>query len=120
MSRHIIKNARELVGTEKGRVEKLIADLEAKLHKQEELVRKNELENIRLQGLMNVYKERADELKKNRRKLQEENTNVRIFSIGACYDSGPNTSTWNFRPDYEAQEVEEILQIVDHIGRSLI
>ena len=53
------------------------------------------------------------------RALQEENANVRIFSIGACYDSGPNTSTWNFRPDYEAQEVEEILQIVDHIGRSL-
>ena len=53
------------------------------------------------------------------RALQEGNANVRIFSIGACYDSGPNTSTWNFRPDYEAQEVEEILQIVDHIGRSL-
>lgn len=53
------------------------------------------------------------------RALQEENANFWIFSIGACYDSGPNTSTWNFRPDYEAQEVEEILQIVDHIGRSL-
>ncbi|MGD8649640.1 MAG: HAD family phosphatase [Desulfobacterales bacterium] len=50
------------------------------------------------------------------RALQEENTNVRIFSIGACYDSGPNTSTWNFRPDYEAQEVEDILRIVEHIS----
>jgi HAD superfamily hydrolase (TIGR01549 family) len=50
------------------------------------------------------------------RKLQEENANVQIFSIGACYDSGPNTSTWNFRPDYEVQKVEDILKIVEHIS----
>ncbi len=50
------------------------------------------------------------------RALQEENANVRIFSIGACYDLGPNTSAWNFRPDYEAQEVEDILKIVEHIS----
>ena len=48
--------------------------------------------------------------------LQEENANVQIFSIGACYDSGPNTSTWNFRPDYEVQKVEDILKIVEHIS----
>jgi HAD superfamily hydrolase (TIGR01549 family) len=50
------------------------------------------------------------------RKLQEENANVQIFSIGAFYDSGPNTSTWNFRPDYEVQKVEDILKIVEHIS----
>jgi HAD superfamily hydrolase (TIGR01549 family) len=50
------------------------------------------------------------------RTLQEENANVQIFSIGACYDSGPNTSTWNFRPDYEVQKVEDILKIVEHIS----
>ena len=50
------------------------------------------------------------------RALQQENANVRIFSIGACYDSGPNTSTWKYRPDYEAQKVEDILKIVGHIS----
>jgi hypothetical protein len=54
------------------------------------------------------------------RALQEDHANVRILSIGACYDSEPNTSNWNFRPDYEAQEVEAILQIIEHIGCSLI
>jgi len=49
------------------------------------------------------------------RALQEENVNVKIFSIGACYDSGTDTSTWNVHPDFEAQKVEDILEIVDKI-----
>jgi len=49
------------------------------------------------------------------RVLQEENVNVKIFSIGACYESGMDTSTWNTRPDFEAQKVEDILEIVDKI-----
>jgi len=52
------------------------------------------------------------------RTLQEENVNVKILSIGACYDSGTDTSAWIVRPDFEAQEVEDIFEIVDHIGRS--
>jgi len=50
--------------------------------------------------------------------LQAENAHAKIFSIGVCYDSGVDTSTWNVRPDYEAHTVEHILEIVDHIGRS--
>jgi hypothetical protein len=47
-------------------------------------------------------------------------TNIKaiIFSIGTCYDSGKDTPTWNARPDFEAQKVEDILEIVDHINRS--
>ena len=49
------------------------------------------------------------------RVLMENKVNVRIVSIGAFYDSGPDTSTWNVRPDYEALKVEDILGIVDRI-----
>ena len=49
------------------------------------------------------------------RVLQKENVNVKIYSIGACYDSGTDTSTWNVRPDFEAREVEDILKIVEKI-----
>jgi len=49
------------------------------------------------------------------RKLQEDNVNVKIFSIGACYDSGTDNSTWNIRPDFEAHEAEDILEIVKKI-----
>lgn len=49
------------------------------------------------------------------RVLMENKVNVRIFSIGACYDSGTEASAWNVRPDYEAQKVEDILDIVDQI-----
>ena len=49
------------------------------------------------------------------RALQQGNLKVKIFSIGACYDSGADTATWNVRPDFEAQKVEDILEIVDHI-----
>jgi len=49
------------------------------------------------------------------RVLQEENINVKIISIGASYDAGTDTSSWNIRPDFVAQKVEDILKIVDKI-----
>jgi len=49
------------------------------------------------------------------RVLLENKVNVRILSIGACYDPETDVSTWNDRPDYEAQKVEDILEIVDQI-----
>ncbi len=68
----VISQARALVGTEKGRVEKLIADLENRLQEQETLLRQNALDQTRLQGLIKLYSERAEELKKNKRKLQQQ------------------------------------------------
>ena len=51
------------------------------------------------------------------RVLQEDNVKVKIISIGACYDNGADTAGWQVRPDFEAQRVEDILKVVDHIGR---
>lgn len=48
--------------------------------------------------------------------LKEGKANVRIISIGACYDSGTNTATWEVRPDYEAYSVKDILDIVARIN----
>ena len=52
------------------------------------------------------------------RRLQESKVNVKIYCIGACYDSTTDTSNWNERPDFEAQQVEDIVKIVDHIRRT--
>jgi HAD superfamily hydrolase (TIGR01549 family) len=52
------------------------------------------------------------------RALQEDNLNARIFSIGACYNIGADTSAWNARPDFEAREAADILEIIDCISRS--
>jgi HAD superfamily hydrolase (TIGR01549 family) len=49
------------------------------------------------------------------RVLMENKVNVRILTIGACYDYGQDASIWNVRPDYEAQKVEDILEIVEQI-----
>jgi len=51
------------------------------------------------------------------RVLREDNVKVKIISIGACYDNGAGTADWQVRPDFEAHRVEDILKIVDHIGR---
>jgi hypothetical protein len=45
----------------------------------------------------------------------ENKVNVRILTIGACYDYGQDASNWDVRPDYEAQKVEDILEIVELI-----
>jgi HAD superfamily hydrolase (TIGR01549 family) len=52
------------------------------------------------------------------RALRLDDVKLRIVSIGACYDSETDTSAWNVRPDYEAQQVEDILKIVEHLSRS--
>jgi HAD superfamily hydrolase (TIGR01549 family) len=52
------------------------------------------------------------------RVLQANNVKVKIISIGACYDTGTDTAAWQVRPDFEAHRVEDLLDIVDHIGSS--
>jgi HAD superfamily hydrolase (TIGR01549 family) len=49
--------------------------------------------------------------------LDKESIDLKIISIGACYDPETDTSAWNIQPDFEARRVEDILDIVDHIGR---
>jgi HAD superfamily hydrolase (TIGR01549 family) len=51
------------------------------------------------------------------RVLRADNVKVKIISIGACYDNGADTAGWQVRPDFEAHRVEDILEIIDHIGR---
>ena len=47
--------------------------------------------------------------------LQEKNIDLKIISIGACYDPETDTSTWNVQPDFEARRVEDILDLIDKI-----
>jgi HAD superfamily hydrolase (TIGR01549 family) len=51
------------------------------------------------------------------RVLMEKQVNVRIFSIAACYGSVTDASTWDARPDYEAQKVEDILDIIERLKK---
>ncbi|MCP4628946.1 MAG: HAD family hydrolase [bacterium] len=50
--------------------------------------------------------------------LQKKNVDLKIISIGACYDPEKDASAWNVRPDFEAHQVEDILKIIDHIKGS--
>ncbi len=49
--------------------------------------------------------------------LQQKNVDLKIISIGACYEPETDVSTWNVQPDFEVRRVDDILEIVDHIGR---
>lgn len=49
------------------------------------------------------------------RVLQENGAGIKVFSIGACYENGADTSAWPVRPDYEAQRVQDIPTIVEKI-----
>jgi HAD superfamily hydrolase (TIGR01549 family) len=50
------------------------------------------------------------------RVLQSNGARMNIFSIGACYESGTDTSAWRIRPDYEARRTTDILDIVDRLS----
>jgi HAD superfamily hydrolase (TIGR01549 family) len=49
------------------------------------------------------------------RVLQQNGARINVFSIGACYESGTDTSTWDVRPDYEAHRVQDIPKIIENI-----
>lgn len=49
------------------------------------------------------------------RVLQKNGARIKILSIGACYENGTDTSTWDVRPDYEAHRVQDIPKIVEKI-----
>ena len=49
------------------------------------------------------------------RVLADGEIDMKIISIGAFYDVEPNLAAWQVRPDYEAQRVDDILDIVNCI-----
>ncbi len=67
----LLARSRELIGSEKGNLERLILDLERKVQESEKLSQKLDLEKIRLEGLSNLYKERHDAIKKEEKTLKE-------------------------------------------------
>jgi len=42
-----------------------------------------------------------------------QDTELKIFSIGACYGSGLNNSDWSLQHDYEARRVQDIFNIIN-------
>jgi len=53
---------------------------------------------------------------KANRVLADGKIDVKIISIGAFYDIEPDMTTWQVRPDYEAQRADDILDIVNRIN----
>ncbi|RME01562.1 MAG: hypothetical protein D6814_01260 [Calditrichaeota bacterium] len=68
----VVDEARQRMGSEKGQLESLISDLEHKIQKQEEIIRHLKLEEVRLNGLIKLYQQRAEELATHKRKLKQQ------------------------------------------------
>ncbi len=71
MPEAIVRRARELLGSDKNTLDRLITEFEEKLQEQQELVRKNRLENDRLQALIRLYEERAAGIRDKERSLKK-------------------------------------------------
>jgi DNA mismatch repair protein MutS2 len=67
----VLNRARELIGAEKGNVERLIMDLENKAQEAQKLADTLSLEKSRLEGLTKLYKERYDTIHKQEKQLKE-------------------------------------------------
>lgn len=72
ISDDVLARAREMIGSERGRLERLILDLEKKVQHSEKLSNQLELENTRLKGLAKLYGERHEAIKKNERELKRQ------------------------------------------------
>jgi DNA mismatch repair protein MutS2 len=66
----LLVRSRELIGSEKGNLERLILDLERKVQESEKLAQQLDLEKTRLEGLTNLYQERYGAIKKDEKALK--------------------------------------------------
>jgi DNA mismatch repair protein MutS2 len=67
----VLSRARDLIGAEKGNVERLIMDLEQKAQESQKLANALDIEKTRLEGLTKLYKERYDAILKEEKRLKE-------------------------------------------------
>ena len=52
----------------------------------------------------------------NANKLFKENgSNLKVISIGAFYDADTNISSWKVQPDFAAEKVEDIIEIIERV-----
>ncbi len=71
MPEKIVARARELLGSDKNRLDHLISEFEKKVQEQQELIQRNRLENDRLRALIKLYEERAATLREKERALKK-------------------------------------------------
>ncbi len=67
----VLQRARELLGSEKTRLENLILDLETRVQESQKLAEKLEMEKTRLEGLTKLYKERYETIKRRESELKK-------------------------------------------------
>ena len=72
LPQEIIQRSRELVGEQKNKLEDLIVELETKIQKYTHLAREADLKETELRGLTKLYRERAEALRKDERKLKKQ------------------------------------------------
>jgi DNA mismatch repair protein MutS2 len=71
LQKEVVETASQLVGKEKGNVENLLAELEAKLAEQRQSAEKLKLEETRFTALAKLYEERVNTLKAQERELKQ-------------------------------------------------
>lgn len=67
----VLDRARQLIGAEKGNLERLIMDLEQKAQESEKLISELNIEKTRLDGLIKLYKDRYDAIIQQEKQLKE-------------------------------------------------
>jgi DNA mismatch repair protein MutS2 len=65
LSEEIVADARGLMGEERGKVDRLVLHLEEQLHRTQSLLRKADIKESELSGLVALYRERVEKLRKD-------------------------------------------------------
>ncbi|MDZ7289201.1 MAG: endonuclease MutS2 [candidate division KSB1 bacterium] len=71
LQKEVLTTASQLVGKEKGKIENLLAELEARLREQRQSAERVQLEETRLTALSKLYEERLNTLKTQERELKQ-------------------------------------------------
>ncbi len=71
LQKEVVEAATQLVGKEKGNIESLLAELEAKLAEQRQSAEKLKIEETRFTALAKLYEERVNALKAQERELKQ-------------------------------------------------
>ncbi|RMD92524.1 MAG: endonuclease MutS2 [Calditrichaeota bacterium] len=69
---NVLEDAQKLIGREKSQLQELLLDLEKKIYHYKKLIEETDIEKARLEGLVKLYRERYETLKRDQNRLKKE------------------------------------------------
>jgi DNA mismatch repair protein MutS2 len=121
LDKEFINLAKDYLDTDKTKLEDFLVKLEENSNNLEKKLRESEIENTRLKGLANLYKNKIDELEEKKKKILDETKEKAqdyLKDVNKKVESAiKNIREQNAQRDVIKQEKQNIAKVVEEAGK---